>query len=99
LTAKRMPMRSRRGGLPPNQVRPTERQIAENIIVVPKVFVDEKMQQLKIDPFAVMFLGEQITARKLDSECRISLPLRGRIAPGTVLALDVNNGVLQVELR
>lgn len=92
-------MRNRRGGLQPSQVRPTERQVAQNIIVVPKAFIDANMEKLKAQSFAVVFLGEEIAARKLDSEWRISLPLKGRVAPGTILALRVNEDVLHVELQ
>jgi hypothetical protein len=87
----------RRQGLPPNQIRPTDRQIATNLVVIPKSFLDMN-SRLHQAPFAVMFLGESLSLRKLDSEHRVSLPLKGRILSGAVLALSVDSHTLHVNL-
>lgn len=86
----------RRQGLALNKIRPTERQIAENIAVIPKAFLDENIGKLDPRAFAVVFLGEALTNRRLDSERRVSLPLRGRVQDGAVLTLSVQAGALHV---
>lgn len=86
----------RRQGLPADKIRPTERQIAENVAVIPKAFLDENSSKFNQRSFVVVFLGEILPGRRLDSERRVSLPLRGRVEVGVTLALSVQAGTLHI---
>ena len=87
--------RSRRRGLSPDQIIPTEKQIAENIVVIPKAFLD----RVKIDRyrFRAIVLGNIVENRRLDSENRVSVPIRNSVAVGKRLRLSVRDGVLHIE--
>ncbi len=87
--------RGRRTGLRPDQLVPTERQIAENIIVIPKAFLDQA--KLNHHGFKAIVLGDAIENRKVDSENRVSLPIRNRVTVGERLRLRVQDGVLHLE--
>jgi hypothetical protein len=87
-------LRLKRNGLPYDRIGPTERQIAQNIVVIPKGFIDANPGIDWRGSFPVRFLGQEIVHKRLDSEHRISLPLRGTV-PGTVYRL-VAEGVALV---
>lgn len=86
----------RRQGLPADRIRPTPKQISENIAVIPKRFLDANQGLFNPNSFDVVFLGSPLSRRRLDSEHRISLPLKGRITDGTTLGLSVEKGVLHI---
>lgn len=85
-----------RRGLPADRIRPTPKQIAENIAVIPKRFLDGNQGHFDPGSFDVVFLGSPLSRRRLDSEHRISLPLKGRVSEGTTLGLTIEDGVLHI---
>jgi hypothetical protein len=90
--------RLRRHGLGADKIRPTERQIQSNIIVIPKRFVDSHSNALSWSGFDVVAFGERLRNKKLDSERRVSLPLNGKMRYGQTLRLRVEGGALVVEV-
>ncbi len=87
----------RRQRLPSNVICPTEKQIRHNIVVIPKAFLDDVEGKLE-RTFVVVLLGEAIPDRHLDLDRRISLPLRGRVKPGTTLTLSISHDALHLEM-
>jgi hypothetical protein len=88
-----------RSRLTQNRVRPTERQIKSNLIVVPKVFCDEH-PEIDWKNFAVSAFGGRISWRSLDGDRRLGLPLREKLPPGHVLTLSIaDDRVLMIDIE
>jgi hypothetical protein len=86
-----------RTNLAPDRIRPTDHQIAENVVVVPKGFVERNRPAIRWSDFEAVVFGEAIPKRRLGRDNRVGLTLKGRVAPGETLALSVSNGRLVVD--
>jgi len=79
-----------------NRVQPTAAQIRENVIVVPRYYINENRNILRwFHTFDVIVNGQRRSDRHLDIENRIGgLPLRGVVQEGDVLHMTIRDGVL-----
>lgn len=90
-------MSGRRLGLTPNLIRPTEKQISTNTVVIPKAFRNQHSSEIDWNCFSMKALGVRYADRSLDNDGRVGVPMRGRISHGSVLSLEIVNGELNVE--
>jgi hypothetical protein len=81
-----------------DHIRPTAAQVRDNIVGIPKRFVDTTAGALPWSTgFDVLFNGVRISNRRIDRERRVGgLPLRGQINPGEPLRLVVRDGILVI---
>jgi hypothetical protein len=86
-----------RTNLASDRIRPTDHQIAENLVVVPKDFVERNRHAICWSRFEAVVLGEAAPNRWLGRDNRVGLKLKGRVTSGEVLALSVAHGRLVVE--
>ena len=86
-----------RTNLAPDRIRPTEHQIAENVVVVPKGFVERHRHAIRWDGVEAVVFGEAAPNRRLGRDNRVGLKLKGRVIPGDTLSLAVADGRLVVE--
>lgn len=84
-----------RRGLPSNILAPTAHQIGNNLVVIPKGFIETA--GLPRSGFDVVFMGEALGSRRFDSENRIPLPLRNRVQLGQHLRLRVVDQRLYID--
>lgn len=82
----------------PDKVRPTEHQIKENVIVVPRPFRDEYCLDLDWEDFTLEAFGTLREHRSLDVDRRVGVPMQGHVRCGDVLRLEVLDGVLHVRI-
>ena len=84
--------------LPRNHIQPTKTQIASNVIVVPRYFINENRNILRwFHTFDVEVEGQVCNSRHLDSENRVGgVAMRGRIDPGTVFHLTISANTLRL---
>ncbi len=81
-----------------NKVRPTDNQIAHNVIVVPKPFIDSTPSQITWQhSFEVEFMGKSLGKRNIDKDNRLRLPLKDALSTGDVVTLTVRGGTLCID--
>jgi hypothetical protein len=78
------------------RIQPTAAQIRENIVVVPRYYINENRKILRwFHTFDVIVNGNVRPGRHLDLENRISgVALRGVINEGDVLKMTIRDGSL-----
>lgn len=77
-------------------VRPTDKQIESNLIVVPRPFRDAYCLDVDWEDFTIDAFGVVRHHCSLDIDRRIGVPLRGRIQSGDTIRLSVQNGIFCV---
>jgi len=79
-----------------DRIRPTASQVQNNIVGIPRTFVEQNRAALRWSSgFDVIVKGQRATNRRLDRENRIGgLPLRGHVTAGEVLRLSIQEGAL-----
>lgn len=77
-------------------VRPTEKQIAVGVFVVPIAFVQATRSKINWRSFEAEFMGVRLGVKHIDGDNRIRLALKRVLKPGDLLKLAVDGSVVKI---
>lgn len=91
-------MGRQRSMVAPDKVRPTQHQIKENLLVVPRAFWEQHRSDVDWQNFTLVAFGVRREHRSLDRDHRIGVPLQGHVRAGDAVRLEATAGVVYVSL-